>query len=101
MLVDCGGAGDPSTIPALEGALRLSGHGVADVRALVGTHAHSDHIRDRRLGARAQAVRNSVCTPIPATSTTRPGIRSGSGPPERGELARRGCPSTRWSVSPT
>lgn len=44
MLVDCGGAGDPSTIPALEGALRRSGHSVGDVRVLVGTHAHSDHI---------------------------------------------------------
>ncbi len=44
MLVDCGGAGDPSTISALEGALRRSGHSVADVRLLVGTHAHSDHI---------------------------------------------------------
>ena len=44
MLVDCGGAGDPSTIPALEGALQRSGHDVCEVRVFVGTHAHYDHV---------------------------------------------------------
>lgn len=44
MLVDCGGGGHPSTIPALQAALRRSGHDLTDVRVLVGTHVHSDHV---------------------------------------------------------
>jgi glyoxylase-like metal-dependent hydrolase (beta-lactamase superfamily II) len=44
MLVDCGGAGHPTAIASLQRALRHSGHDIGDVRLLVGTHAHSDHI---------------------------------------------------------
>ena len=42
-LVDCGGAGDPSCWDALVGALAEAGFAVADVRAVVLTHYHSDH----------------------------------------------------------
>jgi len=43
-LVDCGGAGDPSCAEALERALDVTGHALGDVRVLIGTHTHSDHI---------------------------------------------------------
>jgi glyoxylase-like metal-dependent hydrolase (beta-lactamase superfamily II) len=44
MLVDCGTAGDPSCLEALDVALAQTGHDLADVRALAATHAHSDHV---------------------------------------------------------
>jgi glyoxylase-like metal-dependent hydrolase (beta-lactamase superfamily II) len=44
ILVDCGGAGADSCREGLESALRQAGFGVEDVRVLVGTHTHSDHI---------------------------------------------------------
>lgn len=44
LLVDCGSAGDPSCAAALEGALARAGRSLADVRTLVLTHAHSDHV---------------------------------------------------------
>ena len=44
MLVDCGSAGDDSLCDALAAALQASGHELSDVRALVATHTHSDHI---------------------------------------------------------
>jgi glyoxylase-like metal-dependent hydrolase (beta-lactamase superfamily II) len=44
VLVDCGGGGDPSTWAALERAIRDSGHELADIREIVITHYHSDHI---------------------------------------------------------
>jgi glyoxylase-like metal-dependent hydrolase (beta-lactamase superfamily II) len=44
MLIDCGGAGDPTATDGLENALALAGFSLADVSVLVGTHTHSDHI---------------------------------------------------------
>jgi glyoxylase-like metal-dependent hydrolase (beta-lactamase superfamily II) len=44
MLVDCGPAGDSSCEESLHRALAQTGHSLADVRLLVGTHTHSDHI---------------------------------------------------------
>lgn len=44
MLVDCGSAGDPSYRRALTLALDQAGFGLRDVRVLVGTHTHSDHV---------------------------------------------------------
>jgi glyoxylase-like metal-dependent hydrolase (beta-lactamase superfamily II) len=44
MLVDCGPAGDSSCEESLHRALSQTGHSLADVRLLVGTHTHSDHI---------------------------------------------------------
>ena len=44
VLVDCGTAGDPSHIEALDHALGEAGRSVDDVQLLVGTHAHADHI---------------------------------------------------------
>jgi len=43
-LFDCGGAGDPSAWEALVAAVGAAGHEIGDVRLLVATHAHSDHI---------------------------------------------------------
>lgn len=43
-LVDCGGGGDPSTWDALVHALRETGHEPGDVREIVLTHYHSDHV---------------------------------------------------------
>ena len=48
MLVDCGPGGHPTAVAALEHALDQTGHGLADVRALVLTHAHSDHLGTAR-----------------------------------------------------
>jgi glyoxylase-like metal-dependent hydrolase (beta-lactamase superfamily II) len=55
-LVDCGGGGDPSTWEALERAIRDSGHELRDIREIVITHYHSDHVGSldwlaRRTGA--------------------------------------------------
>lgn len=55
-LVDCGGAGHPSAWEALVSALEKSGRTIADVRELVLTHAHSDH-----LGVAARIVAESGC----------------------------------------
>jgi glyoxylase-like metal-dependent hydrolase (beta-lactamase superfamily II) len=44
VLVDCGSAGDASNRNALEAALGLAGFAIEDVRVLVGTHTHSDHV---------------------------------------------------------
>jgi glyoxylase-like metal-dependent hydrolase (beta-lactamase superfamily II) len=43
-LVDCGVAGDPSCGLALERALAITGHALGDVRVLIATHTHSDHV---------------------------------------------------------
>jgi glyoxylase-like metal-dependent hydrolase (beta-lactamase superfamily II) len=55
-LVDCGGAGHPSAWEALVLALEQTGRRIGDVRALVLTHAHSDH-----LGLAARIVEESGC----------------------------------------
>jgi glyoxylase-like metal-dependent hydrolase (beta-lactamase superfamily II) len=44
MLVDCGTAGDDTCRSALEHALGEAGFSLGDVRLLVGTHVHSDHV---------------------------------------------------------
>jgi glyoxylase-like metal-dependent hydrolase (beta-lactamase superfamily II) len=44
VLVDCGSAGDETHRGALEAALGRAGHSIEDVRVLVGTHTHSDHV---------------------------------------------------------
>jgi glyoxylase-like metal-dependent hydrolase (beta-lactamase superfamily II) len=44
MLVDCGAGGHPSCLEALNRAIEQTGYRTADVRALVLTHAHSDHL---------------------------------------------------------
>lgn len=44
VLIDCGPAGDASPVGALDAALGLAGFAISDVRVLVGTHAHADHI---------------------------------------------------------
>jgi glyoxylase-like metal-dependent hydrolase (beta-lactamase superfamily II) len=44
VLVDCGTAGDPTCADALEAAMAATGHELEDVRALVLTHVHSDHM---------------------------------------------------------
>ncbi|QEC50515.1 MBL fold metallo-hydrolase [Baekduia soli] len=44
MLADCGIAGDPTCAVALEAAVAQTGHTLADVRAMVATHAHADHL---------------------------------------------------------
>lgn len=44
VLVDCGSAGHASHKGALTTALAAAGHELADVRLLVGTHTHSDHV---------------------------------------------------------
>jgi glyoxylase-like metal-dependent hydrolase (beta-lactamase superfamily II) len=44
MLVDCGAGGDPSCLEALTRAIAQTGHRLSDVRALVLTHAHTDHL---------------------------------------------------------
>lgn len=44
VLVDCGSAGDASHRGALEAALGEAGFTIKDVRLLVGTHTHSDHV---------------------------------------------------------
>jgi glyoxylase-like metal-dependent hydrolase (beta-lactamase superfamily II) len=44
MLVDCGSAGHPSHREALAAALEAAGTSITEVRTLVATHAHSDHV---------------------------------------------------------
>src|SRR5689334_12270982 len=56
VLVDCGSAGHPSHRAALSAALALAGTCVGDVRVLVGTHTHSDHI-----GLAAWVISESGC----------------------------------------
>src|SRR3954471_11863333 len=44
VLVDCGSAGHPSHRAALSAALATAGTQVSEVRTLVATHTHSDHV---------------------------------------------------------
>lgn len=44
VLVDCGSAGHATLREALERGLEATGHRVEEVRVLVGTHTHSDHV---------------------------------------------------------
>lgn len=55
-LVDCGSGGHPSGREALRLALTETGHAIEDVRRLVITHHHSDH-----LGTAAWVVERSGC----------------------------------------
>jgi glyoxylase-like metal-dependent hydrolase (beta-lactamase superfamily II) len=56
-LVDCGCAGHPTARQAFVRALGLAGRSLADVRELVATHFHSDHI-----GLAGPIVRETGCT---------------------------------------
>ena len=56
-LFDCGGAGDPTAWGALIAGVQAAGHEIEDVRVLVATHAHSDHI-----GLAKPLVAASGCT---------------------------------------
>ncbi|HET6689306.1 MAG TPA: MBL fold metallo-hydrolase [Miltoncostaeaceae bacterium] len=56
MLVDCGGAGDPTYAESLAAAMRAAGRSIGDVRVLVGTHTHSDHV-----GISAWVIAQSGC----------------------------------------
>jgi glyoxylase-like metal-dependent hydrolase (beta-lactamase superfamily II) len=65
MLVDCGTAGDDSCALALEHALGEAGFSLADVRLLVGTHVHSDHVG---LAERVMAKSGAELWTHPATA---------------------------------
>lgn len=56
MLVDCGSAGDPTHREALANALGTAGLALSDVRLLVATHTHSDHV-----GLAAWVIQESGC----------------------------------------
>lgn len=56
VLFDCGTAGHVSNVTALEHALAEAGLRIEQVRLLVGTHAHSDHI-----GLAAAVIERSGC----------------------------------------
>ena len=56
MLVDCGSAGDPSHLEALSAAMDAAALRLADVRLLVVTHTHSDHV-----GLAAWVIAESGC----------------------------------------
>lgn len=56
MLVDCGSSGDPTHRDALVAAMAVAGIALSDVRLLVATHAHSDH-----MGLSAWVIEESGC----------------------------------------
>jgi len=82
MLVDCGSAGDPTYQAALTAAMAAAGLAVSDVRVLVVTHTHSDHV-----GLAAWVIRESGCRFLmhPASAHFYEPMRA----PERIEAARR------------
>jgi len=57
VLVDCGSAGHPTMEAALDRAMAEAGHRVEDVRLLVGTHVHTDHV-----GLARTVIERSGCT---------------------------------------
>jgi len=81
MLVDCGSAGDPSDQDALSVALEKAGCSLAEVRVLVATHTHSDHV-----GLAAWVIEESGCEFLmhPASAHFYDAARD----PERIEAAR-------------
>jgi glyoxylase-like metal-dependent hydrolase (beta-lactamase superfamily II) len=82
VLVDCGSAGHPSHRASLTAALELAGASVADVRVLVGTHTHSDHI-----GLAAWVIEESGCEFLMHPDTDH--FYDATREPERIEAARR------------
>jgi glyoxylase-like metal-dependent hydrolase (beta-lactamase superfamily II) len=56
VLVDCGPGGHHTTLEALDRALAMANRSIADVRELVITHFHSDH-----MGAIAHVAQSSGC----------------------------------------
>ena len=56
MLVDCGSAGDPTYWDAMVRSMAAAGYSVSDVRLLVATHTHSDHV-----GPAARVIEESGC----------------------------------------
>jgi glyoxylase-like metal-dependent hydrolase (beta-lactamase superfamily II) len=82
LLVDCGSAGHPSHRASLSAALKLAGASVEDVRTLVGTHTHSDHI-----GLAAWVIEASGCEFLMHPDTAH--FYDGTREPERIDAARR------------
>jgi glyoxylase-like metal-dependent hydrolase (beta-lactamase superfamily II) len=82
VLVDCGSAGHPSHRAALSAALAVAGATVEDVRTLVGTHTHSDHV-----GLAAWVIEASGCEFLMHPDTAH--FYDGTREPERIEAARR------------
>jgi glyoxylase-like metal-dependent hydrolase (beta-lactamase superfamily II) len=94
-LVDCGGGGHPSTWEALVRAIGNAGFALDDVRLLVATHYHSDHV--------GEAARIKVTTgcPVAGSASTLHCFEAWSAPEkvreDRIELARRdGAPEELW-----
>jgi glyoxylase-like metal-dependent hydrolase (beta-lactamase superfamily II) len=82
VLVDCGSAGHPSHRASLSAALEIAGASVRDVRMLVATHAHSDHI-----GLAAWVLEASGCELLMHPDTAH--FYDATRAPERIEAARR------------
>jgi glyoxylase-like metal-dependent hydrolase (beta-lactamase superfamily II) len=82
VLVDCGSAGHPSHRAALTAALEIAGASVRDVRTLVGTHTHSDHI-----GLAAWVLEASGCEFLMHPDTAH--FYDATREPERIDAARR------------
>jgi glyoxylase-like metal-dependent hydrolase (beta-lactamase superfamily II) len=82
VLVDCGSAGHPSHRAALSAALEIAGASVEDVRTLVGTHTHSDHV-----GLAAWVIEASGCEFLMHPDTAH--FYDANREPERIDAARR------------
>lgn len=82
VLIDCGSAGHPSHRASLSAALAIAGAAVGDVRVLVGTHTHSDHI-----GLAAWVIEESGCSFLMHPDTAH--FYDGTREPVRIEAARR------------
>jgi glyoxylase-like metal-dependent hydrolase (beta-lactamase superfamily II) len=82
MLVDCGSAGHPSHRASLSAALAIAGASVEDVRLLVGTHTHSDHV-----GLAEWVIEASGCEFLMHPDTAH--FYDGRRYPERIDAARR------------
>jgi glyoxylase-like metal-dependent hydrolase (beta-lactamase superfamily II) len=82
VLVDCGSAGHPSHRASLSAAMAIAGASVEDVRLLVGTHTHSDHI-----GLASWVIDVSGCEFLMHPDTAH--FYDGTRYPERIDAARR------------
>jgi glyoxylase-like metal-dependent hydrolase (beta-lactamase superfamily II) len=82
VLVDCGSAGHPSHRASLSAALTAAGASIEDVRLLVGTHAHSDHV-----GLAQWVIEASGCEFLMHPDTAH--FYDGTREPERIDAARR------------
>jgi glyoxylase-like metal-dependent hydrolase (beta-lactamase superfamily II) len=96
-LVDCGGGGHPSTWQALVRALGETGWNLSDVRLLVATHYHSDHVGE------AARVKATTSCQLAGSSSTLHCFEAWAAPEkvrkERIERARRdGVPEELWAA---